>query len=718
MQGRTLFCRNEAERTRLIDMSQRLRGIERRMMAFYVLFVAFGIPAYGWQPFVLLALGPIVLLIAQSLVPRMSRPEYWLAASWLVTQVPIVPAIALAHGPRVYMLSLFINGVVLLSVVFPRRAAVMGTVLSALLLLLAAFAITPDEVLHTPPALIYPLVTLICAAIWASATRDADIESRSTAVVDPLTRALNRNAFDARVAELRHHGRTAGTPVALLLGDLDGFKAINDAHGHATGDEVLKEVAQRLRTSLRAFESLYRIGGEEFAVLLPEVSAPQAFELAERLRAAVDEATAGGVRVTMSFGVSANDPHEAFDYDQLFDRADAALYEAKRGGRNQSRVGAVAVPREEPLPRRRRDEAPVARAGWQKRVVEDAHTGSWLIRDGLERAHMLAMLRRIDRVGHSANLLILAALVSAGPWFGWWPMVPVLLGGIGLQIAESTLDRRRRPEYALGLAWIAAAVVFASAFFLAGRPPVVGLPFMLLMNVGFSAVFPPRGVVIGGAVQAALMAAVAFGTGGAEVLHYPIVFVMPLALLGVLTLIGTVVGRSAVEHRGAAVVDPLTGLLNRMALDSRAAELSHQAELSEEPLALILADLDGFKAINDLDGHAVGDAVLEEVAARLRSHVRAFDSVYRLGGDEFVLLLPGVDCDGALELAERLRESLGSRPVRGVPVTISMGVAARSAGDDLGYSQLFDAADGALYEAKRAGRDRVASSASWPMSIQ
>jgi two-component system, cell cycle response regulator len=716
MQGRSLFCRNEAERTRLIDMSLRLRGIERGFVACYLLFVAFGIPAYGWQPFLLLALGPVALMIVQSRVTRLSRPEYALFVAWLITQVPIVPAIALAHGPRVYMLALFINGVVLLCVVFPLRAAVIGTAFSAALMLIAAFAITPHAVIHTPPALIYPLVTLICSAIWSSATRDADIESRSTAVVDPLTRALNRNALEARVAELRHHARTAGTPVALLLGDLDHFKTINDEHGHATGDEVLREVAQRIRTCLRAFESLYRIGGEEFAVLLPDVDAAQALELAERLRAAVSREPAGGLPVTMSFGVSATGPDETFDYEHLFERADAALYEAKRGGRDQSRVASAAAPRDVALPRRRNDEPPQPRDNWRDRVVDDrAQTGNWLIQDSLQRAHMLAVLRRLDRVGHAGNLLIIGTLVSAGPFFGWWPLLPVVLGGIGFQMVESTLERFRRPEYALGLAWIAAAVVYALAFFLANKPPVVGLPFMLLMNVGFSAVFPARGVLIGGAVQGALLAAVAFGTGGDLVLADPILFVMPLALLGAVTLVGTVVGKSAVEHRGAAVVDPLTGLLNRMALDSRAAELSYQAAISREPLALILGDLDGFKGINDREGHATGDAVLQEVAARLRTHVRAFDSVYRLGGDEFVVLLPGVDWDGALELGERLREAVASRPVRDVPVTISLGVAAD---DQRSYAELFDAADQALYDAKRGGRDRVASSAAWPMSTR
>jgi diguanylate cyclase (GGDEF)-like protein len=102
-----------------------------------------------------------------------------------------------------------------------------------------------------------------------------------------------------------------------------------------------------------------------------------------------------------------------------------------------------------------------------------------------------------------------------------------------------------------------------------------------------------------------------------------------------------VIIRAEAEHRGAAVVDELTGTLNRKALAARTIELEHQSRLIGEPVGLILGDLDHFKTINDVHGHAAGDAVLREVATRLRAELRGFDSLYRIGGEEFVILVPG-----------------------------------------------------------------------------
>jgi diguanylate cyclase (GGDEF)-like protein len=187
-----------------------------------------------------------------------------------------------------------------------------------------------------------------------------------------------------------------------------------------------------------------------------------------------------------------------------------------------------------------------------------------------------------------------------------------------------------------------------------------------------------------------------------------VLIAFPLALLGAVTLVGTVVGQSAVEHRGAAVVDQLTGVLNRAALNARTPELGHQAAQRGHPVSLILGDLDRFKAINDEHGHAAGDAVLREIAYRLRKQVRAFDSIYRYGGEEFVILLPGIDGWGAFEVAERLCESVRAEPVEGLPVTMSLGVAVIGEGEAWSFDRLFDEADRALYDAKRGGRDRVA----------
>jgi diguanylate cyclase (GGDEF)-like protein len=150
----------------------------------------------------------------------------------------------------------------------------------------------------------------------------------------------------------------------------------------------------------------------------------------------------------------------------------------------------------------------------------------------------------------------------------------------------------------------------------------------------------------------------------------------------------------------------LTGLLNRHALMPRFIELSHQARLTQQPVCMVLCDVDGFKAINDEYGHDRGDAVLRDVAYELRKRLRSFELVYRLGGEEFLIVLPGVDREAGLEVAERLRDAVEQTRPQGIRITISAGLSAGS-GEDVEYDTLFRAADAALYDAKRAGRNQV-----------
>jgi diguanylate cyclase (GGDEF)-like protein len=123
---------------------------------------------------------------------------------------------------------------------------------------------------------------------------------------------------------------------------------------------------------------------------------------------------------------------------------------------------------------------------------------------------------------------------------------------------------------------------------------------------------------------------------------------------------------------------------------------------------VVLADLDEFKEVNDAHGHAVGDEVLRVVAEVLRETLRESDVAGRWGGEEFLLLLPGADEEGAAQLAERVRVALAARSIPSVPglrVTASFGVAEYAG--ETNTEQLLEAADGALYRAKRAGKDRV-----------
>ncbi len=163
-----------------------------------------------------------------------------------------------------------------------------------------------------------------------------------------------------------------------------------------------------------------------------------------------------------------------------------------------------------------------------------------------------------------------------------------------------------------------------------------------------------------------------------------------------------------------ALVDGLTGLPNRRQCEETLADELARVERFGGPLAVVVADLDWFKDVNDRYGHPSGDAVLREFAALLQDTVRDVDLAGRWGGEEFLLVLPGTDLTGGAQVAERIRVALAGRIVLSasgtpMPVTASFGVAATPPASTA--SELFAAADAALYEAKRSGKNRVQTAA-------
>ena len=201
-------------------------------------------------------------------------------------------------------------------------------------------ALAPELVQTESPlrlATIYMTLVMTSAFAYAFAylTRGQRDQLLVLARNDPLTGVGNRRALDEKLAEVCALHTRANVPASLLLIDIDNFKEINDEYGHAEGDQILVRLTEIIDLRIRVTDSLYRVGGEEFVVILEGQKKEQARRLAEQLRTLVEanELVPGG-SVTISLGVAELGGGEK--PEQWMRRADVALYESKRAGRNQT----------------------------------------------------------------------------------------------------------------------------------------------------------------------------------------------------------------------------------------------------------------------------------------------------------------------------------------------------------------------------------------------
>jgi diguanylate cyclase (GGDEF)-like protein/putative nucleotidyltransferase with HDIG domain len=228
-----------------------------------------------------------------------------------------------------------------------------GTALLHLALMAAAYALVlvlEDPADNPLDGWIATVGTLLGTGLFVAFVRDRLSNMfhrlRDAAHHDALTDLLNRRGFQGVFDTELERARRADQPLSLIVGDVDRFKRVNDAHGHAAGDEVLSRVADAIRGAKRGFDSAARVGGEEFAVLAPDCDAHGAYVLAERIRAAVHESLSGDIKggpLTISFGISTF-PLHGQSADGLLSTADQALYAAKRLGRNRSVISSAEVP--------------------------------------------------------------------------------------------------------------------------------------------------------------------------------------------------------------------------------------------------------------------------------------------------------------------------------------------------------------------------------------
>jgi diguanylate cyclase (GGDEF)-like protein len=328
-------------------------------------------------------------------------------------------------------------------------------------------------------------------------------------------------------------------------------------------------------------------------------------------------------------------------------------------------------------------------------------------------AHRTRVVEASARIGKAR--LVIAGAIGAGvvlgaPWNGWWTLALFVPAGLHLLTMDRWMERSDRPELvAFGtlLTMLCVLVVAAAG---TGGPHSPVLPWFALVPAMATLRFRLAVSIALAGVSALLIIAVGYVTDPAQAAEYQVPMIAALVMVANIVGVSSALMWGELEHRDRAVLDPLTGLLNRASLESRAAEIEQQARLTDGSVSVVVLDLDRFKRVNDEYGHERGDAVLRDAAYEIRKSLRSFELVYRIGGEEFLLLLPGADLDAGLEVAERVRMAVATARPGELDLTFSAGVAVGS-GAGVSYEELFRAADRALLDAKREGRDRVVAAA-------
>lgn len=334
------LCPTESDRARMLDMSPRVRRARQIATAAVGVGMLLTMGDMKWPVIPLFAVCVLNLVTVDARIRRSHRPERVVADSLILIIALIGAAAALSVDGAHVVLPLLVLPVATSAARFRPRVVWATAAFATVTAVVSAVLNSPQQTFDHPLELASVVVLLVGVTAVTTALMDAEWQFRTESALDPLTGLLNRKGLETRFAEVGEQARLLGQPVCLVMCDLDNFKQINDDYGHERGDTVLREISGELRRSLRNFELLYRLGGEEFLVLLPGVGLRQGEEIAEGLRTTVERARPGGVAITASLGVSIA-AGTAIEFLPLYTAADDALYRAKHRGRNLVEVSEI-----------------------------------------------------------------------------------------------------------------------------------------------------------------------------------------------------------------------------------------------------------------------------------------------------------------------------------------------------------------------------------------
>ena len=256
-------------------MDERLQRPRAQALAILGLAVASSVPAVGWWPLGFVAVAVLAFLLVNLVGRRLPAPEYAMAGSWAFVQAIIAVAIALSGGVESYATPFQLVLLITLPARFGMRGLVAGVVWTVLLIALIALLVEPHNDIPTFYGAIFPIAALAGVALLSTALMRSDLDHRTEAVIDGLTGLLNRRALGQRLEELTAQARVTGEPVAVIAGDLDHFKRVNDEHGHAAGDGALQAIAASLLATVRTDETAARYGEPTAKVVAMQLEYPE-----------------------------------------------------------------------------------------------------------------------------------------------------------------------------------------------------------------------------------------------------------------------------------------------------------------------------------------------------------------------------------------------------------------------------------------------------------
>jgi len=577
------------------------------------------------------------------------------------------------------------------------------------------------------------------------------------ASTDALTGLGNRRHFDASLRQAIRMAARERKNVALLLIDVDHFKSYNDYYGHPAGDECLRRIGHYLRTAMRRpHDFAARLGGEEFAAIWFDAKPEDAVRLAEELRRGIaalgiKPAPARGAAVTASAGlirIEAPSSSDAADdiAVEMMRKADAALYRAKHAGRDSLVVSEVPIdtarsPIATPAKPTVASTAPSRRIPFPNPIAFMSNALAQIRFDEPQETDFRAAF---ERQGRSSRAQILIGLLLVVAFL-------LTFQGSLLQIPEEA-DRLGRLTLCLGLVpaalvgllgcfhrrlhrWSAHLYVGAISVILFAQMlerilqlpkgydvvplmmPIAVLLSLSVVQIRYPLLVPAMLLNLAGIIAAELWA---FDATSNRLLEVGTASFMVLVTL----IFSYKLERSARtgwrhEHHldELASTDGLTGLANRHRFDAALRQGIRAAMREKKNVALMILDIDHFKSYNDHYGHPAGDECLAIVGRQLGAAMRRpQDYAARLGGEEFAAVWFGATAEDAPRLAEALRHSISTlgivpAPGHGETVTASAGftqILAPSPQHSVEFlvEEMLRTADAALYQAKRAGRDR------------